>query len=217
MRCSAFVYSAVLVSMLTYASAFHGSNFLRKRAVTQAFPIRSKFIESASLSLHMAGTGDVTAAPTIIDRLTGTTAQKIVSWGLLGAFLVCMRSFYGIMGGTFFLAYMGNSATNALQQLYMKTCQKVKAPPAAEKVPRRFFVLVYVALLGSLISRLCFRLSPTIVSDWMTFLSTLKSDNPYRLISGVVADGIGVGNMERVEAVMLALLGPQGTPCVTTI
>ena len=148
MRCSAFVYGVVLGIVLTYVSAFHSSSFLRKRAVSQAYPIRSKFIESASFSLPMAATSDDTAAPTIIDRLTGTTAQKVVSWGLLGAFLVCMRSFYGIMGGTFFLAYMGNSATNALQQLYMKTCQKVKAPPAAEKVPRRFFVLVYERKLG---------------------------------------------------------------------
>jgi len=146
----------------------------------------------------------------IMHTLSGKTAQKITSWSLLGLAMYALRPFYGIMLGTFFLSYLANSATSYLEKLYGYVCKIVKAPTRAMEVPRQVFVLIYMILAGLVISRFCLGVSPQIVNDWYRVLDIVRSDNPYRLISSAVANVAGEGNLGKIEAIMLALVGEKG-------
>jgi len=109
--------------------------------------------------------------PSLMTTLTGKTSQRVFSWSLLAAFVVGLRSFFSIIVGTFFLSYMGHSATSSLQKGYSAVCTRLHVPKRMHQLPRRVFVTLYVAFCATVVTRFATTISPRIVTDWVRTLT----------------------------------------------
>jgi predicted PurR-regulated permease PerM len=133
--------------------------------------------------------------------------EKFLSWSLFGIFASVLQPFYGIVLGTFFLAYLGNSVVASLKSLSDRVSERFNLKI---DIPRRVFAFIHMLAFIIGIARFVILVFPKIGFEAQYFLSIVQSENPYREASDAMRKSFGDVTLARIENILLAFLGDNG-------
>ena len=133
--------------------------------------------------------------------------QKCFSWGIFSGLAYILEPFWGIIFGTFFLSFLGNSMVETIQKIVQKLQDKLNIK---KSIPRRLFSAIYIVSFLTLISKFILTIFPMIGSEAQYFISILQSENPYRLVSTAISNNFGAEALAKCEETLIAFLGENG-------
>uniref|UniRef100_A0A383VRY6 AI-2E family transporter n=1 Tax=Tetradesmus obliquus TaxID=3088 RepID=A0A383VRY6_TETOB len=126
--------------------------------------------------------------------------RRLLLWAGVAAVGWQMHDFFGIVMGTFIVAFIGNSfITNTIDSQLLQMVQPQR------DTRRRLLVVIYFAIIIAFITLFGVMTIPDIVREGADFIRRLKSDNVWVILVEKMRHGLGDVVMESLERfVMLA-------------
>lgn len=126
--------------------------------------------------------------------------RRLLLWAGVAAVGWQMHDFFGIVMGTFIVAFIGNSfITNTIDSQLLQMVQPQR------DTRRRLLVVIYFAIIIAFITLFGVMTIPDIVREGADFIRRLKSDNVWVILVEKMRHGLGEVVMESLERfVMLA-------------
>jgi len=117
-----------------------------------------------------------------------------------------LRSFYGIILGTFVLSYIGSSAVRWSEKRGNEVIRRLKLPP----LPRRFWAFAYIVLVLSSFVSLTVVTVPRVVGETNYLALLVESENPYVFVADGIRGFLGPDVSGKLEAFLLSVTGEEG-------
>ena len=117
-----------------------------------------------------------------------------------------LRSFYGIILGTFVLSYIGSSAVRWSEKKGNQVIRRLKLPP----LPRRFWAFAYIVLVLSSLVSLTVVTVPRVVGETNYLALLVESENPYFFVADGIRGFLGPDVSGKLEAFLLSVTGEEG-------
>ncbi|CAM9780515.1 unnamed protein product [Ascophyllum nodosum] len=150
-----------------------------------------------------------------LDSVATDDTKKLGCWFVFAVVLSRLRSFYGVMLGTFVLSYMGNTVIQLSRHKGNEALQRVgkrfgwKRLP--KKLPRTVYASVYILLLLTAITSLSVIIVPRLTVESQVLIAKLsEQDNPYAIIASWIQSNFGEEALTRLEPFLLSVTGDQG-------
>jgi len=172
--------------------------------------------------------GDAAATKQVLaTTITPTASKTQMLWDILGSeaairkyiwvgFLVMawkLRSFYGIILGTFVLSYLGSSVVRVSMKYGNSLLSKVKLP----KLPRRIWALSYVFAVVMALSFVSVLSVPRVVGETNYMSLVIDSDNPYIFVADGIRNFLGPEATDKLELFLLSITGEEGRNFATGV
>lgn len=138
--------------------------------------------------------------------LSSESSKKLAVWlGFLGLGWQ-LRSFYGIILGTFVLSYIGSSAVRFSEEKGNRLLEKAKLP----RLPRRAWALLYICVVLNAILSLTILTVPRVVGETNYLSLIIESENPYVFVADGIRSFLGPDVSAKLEAFLLTVTGEEG-------
>jgi hypothetical protein len=136
------------------------------------------------------------------------TFMQFVAWGGFACILALLKPFYGVMAGTFIMAFVGNSIVHMWEQ----TVARLKGFAAGKGYniwcpSRRVLATAYCCLMLTVLSVGSCITVPLVFDSWRYLKSVLLSDNPYVELANSIYNFLGPEATSRVESLLAAIFG----------
>jgi hypothetical protein len=144
--------------------------------------------------------------------------MQVLAWSGFAVLMSILKPFYGVMAGTFIMAFVGNSVV----ALWERSLVKLQAwavdngfgvPRPTRKMLAVFYSLVLLSFLsiGSCIT------VPLVFDSWRYLKSVLLSDNPYVELANSIYLMLGPEATSRVENLLATLFGEPSRAALNTL
>jgi hypothetical protein len=136
------------------------------------------------------------------------TFMQFVAWGGFACILALLQPFYGVMAGTFIMAFVGNSIVHMWEQ----TVARLKEFAAGKGYniwcpSRRVLATAYCCMMLTVLSVGSCITVPLVFDSWRYLKSVLLSDNPYVELANSIYHFLGPEATSRVESLLGAIFG----------
>lgn len=142
-------------------------------------------------------------------------SKTVFSWSCFGLLSYALKPFFPIVMGTFYFSVLGNSLVDSCYYLYKYiysffTKILPKNISKYTRVPRKFFVVLYIMVLFASIGRFCFYIFPRVLRDSQYILQVIKSEDPYTLFASAITQYFGADVSSRIENILASIAGEKG-------
>lgn len=152
------------------------------------------------------GYGSRNALEMLMETVTSLEAKKLYVWvGFLGLAWK-MKTFYGLILGTFVLSYIGSTLVRWLERRGNQLLTYVNLP----RLPRRLWAGAYIAAVLALVSTLTVYSVPRVVGETNYLSLVIESENPYVFVADGIRELLGPEAMSNLEAFLLTVTGEEG-------
>ena len=117
-----------------------------------------------------------------------------------------LRSFYGIILGTFVASYIGASAVRFSEKRGNRLLEKLKLP----RLPRRVWALIYICFVLNALLSLTVLTVPRVVGETNYLGLLVESENPYVFVADGIRSFLGPDVSSKLEAFLLTVTGEEG-------
>lgn len=136
------------------------------------------------------------------------TFMQFVAWGGFACILALLKPFYGVMAGTFIMAFVGNSVVHMWEQ----TVARLQGWAAGKgyniwRPNRRVLATAYCCLMLTVLSVGSCITVPLVFDSWRYLKGVLLSDNPYVELANSIYNFLGPEATSRVESLLAAIFG----------
>lgn len=161
---------------------------------------------SSAASMDARGPSNRNALELLMEMVMSLSAKKAYVWMGFFALAWKMRSFYGIILGTFVLSYIGSTIVQWSERHGNRALQYLKLP----KLPRRIWAGTYIAVVLSMLSTLTVLSVPRVVGETNYLSLVIESENPYVFVADGIREFLGPEAMSNLEAFLLTVTGEEG-------
>ncbi|EWM22382.1 Uncharacterized protein family UPF0118 [Nannochloropsis gaditana] len=200
--------SAPLVSMPNLPSAKPASS--QKSKALQGSSSANDYLDSVQAS---TSPGNNSNMQVLLSMVQSDPSKRLLVWAAFLGLGWTLRSFYGIILGTFVLSYIGSSAVRWSEEKGNELGGRLKLPP----LPRRFWALAYVVLVLSSFVSLTVVTVPRVVGETNYLSLLIESENPYVFVADGVRRLLGPDFSGKVEAFLLSVTGEEGRAFATGV
>jgi hypothetical protein len=160
------------------------------------------------------GEGKSAAAPArepnamqlLTDMMTSLDAKKLYVWAAFLGLAWSMRSFYGIMLGTFVLSYIGASVVRFTMGWGNRLLNRFKLP----SLHRRMWSLIYVLAVLTAMCTLTIVTVPRVVGETNYLSLVIESENPYVFVADGIRNILGPEATSKLETFLLTITPEEG-------
>lgn len=161
---------------------------------------------ASSAASDARGPSNRNALELLMEMVMSLSAKKAYVWMGFFALAWKMRSFYGIILGTFVLSYIGSTIVQWSERHGNRALQYLKLP----KLPRRIWAGTYIAVVLSMLSTLTVLSVPRVVGETNYLSLVIESENPYVFVADGIREFLGPEAMSNLEAFLLTVTGEEG-------
>ncbi|KAM3570735.1 hypothetical protein VYU27_007205 [Nannochloropsis oceanica] len=142
----------------------------------------------------------------LINLMASDEFKRLLVWFSFLGLGWKLRSFYGIILGTFVLSYIGSSAVRWSEKKGNEIIKRLKLPA----LPRRFWACAYIVLVLSSFVSLTVVTVPRVVGETNYLALLVESENPYFFVADGIRGFLGPDVSGKLEAFLLSVTGEEG-------
>jgi hypothetical protein len=141
--------------------------------------------------------------------LEDARVRRVAAWVLVALGCFASREFYGVIVGTFIMAFIGNSFVSLLEQqaALLHTFTQERTSWKLPRPSRKALSILYFFCVLNLISFATIFTVPQLISSWRYLKQVIISDNPYVELAESIHALIGTDATARLESLLTGVMG----------
>jgi hypothetical protein len=141
--------------------------------------------------------------------LEDARVRKVAAWLFFALGCFASREFYGVIVGTFIMAFVGNSFVSFLEQQasLLHSFTQARTSWKIPKPSRKALSILYFFFVLNLIGFATIFTVPQLISSWRYLKQVILSDNPYVELAESIHALIGSDATARLESLLTGVMG----------
>jgi hypothetical protein len=141
--------------------------------------------------------------------LEDARVRRVAAWVFVALGCFASREFYGVIVGTFIMAFIGNSFVSLLEQqaALLHTFTQARTSWKLPKPSREALSILYFFCVLNLIGFATIFTVPQLISSWRYLKQVIISDNPYVELAESIHALIGTDATARLESLLTGVMG----------
>eukprot|EP00640_Fibrocapsa_japonica_P001083 CAMPEP_0113933688 /NCGR_PEP_ID=MMETSP1339-20121228/1014_1 /TAXON_ID=94617 /ORGANISM="Fibrocapsa japonica" /LENGTH=433 /DNA_ID=CAMNT_0000935123 /DNA_START=297 /DNA_END=1598 /DNA_ORIENTATION=- /assembly_acc=CAM_ASM_000762 len=139
--------------------------------------------------------------------LTVGLAKELLLWCGFSCLVAYMRSFYGVIAGTFILSYIGRNVVNWLHRKVNTALHRISESRLLpmKELPRKFFALAWIVSILTAITTITITLVPAVKLQSPMVMRAMQSEGVYRVLTDILVNMLGEDGVSRLEAFLVSI------------